>query len=107
VTNQRSWFKTYQPINRTKDQPIEGIGGIEMRAKGWFGEILVRVKNNDKYEMNVLTNVLYVLNLGKCLFSCFRIAQKNTFTLHMKDGCQLIQKGNVVMTRVTKGVQIF
>jgi hypothetical protein len=64
MTNQRSWFKTYQPINRTKDQPNEGIGGIEMRAKG-FGDILIRVKNNDKYEMNVLTNVL---NLGKCLF---------------------------------------
>ncbi len=56
--------------------------------------------------MNVLINVLHVPNLGKSLFSCFKIAPKNTFTLHMKDGCQLIQEGNVVMTRVTKGVQI-
>jgi len=33
VTNQRSWFKTYQPINKTKDQPIEGINGVKMKVK--------------------------------------------------------------------------
>ncbi len=105
MTNQRSWFKTYQPINKREAQLIEGIGGVEMRAKR-FGNILVRVKNSDNYEMNVLTNVLHVLSLGKSLFSCFKIAQKNTLTSHMKDDYQLIQKGNVVMTRVTKGVQL-
>jgi hypothetical protein len=64
------------------------------------------IKNNDNYEMNVLTNVLHVPNISKSLFSCFRIAQKNTFNLHMNDGCQLIQEGNAVMIRVTKGVRI-
>jgi hypothetical protein len=105
MTNQRSWFKTYQPINRVKDQPIEGISGVEMKVKR-FGDIMVQIKNSDNYEMSVLTNVFHVLNLGKSLFSCFKIAQKNTFNLHMKDGCQLVQKRNVVMTRVTKRVQI-
>jgi hypothetical protein len=35
MTDQKSWFKTYQPINRTKDQPIEGISGAEIKAKGF------------------------------------------------------------------------
>jgi hypothetical protein len=56
MTNQRSWFKTYQPINRTKDQPIEGISGVKMKAKR-IGDIPVQVKNSDNYEMSVLTNV--------------------------------------------------
>jgi len=80
---------------------------MELRWK-WkkFGDILVQVKNSDNYEMSVLTNVLHVSNLSKSLFSCFIIAQKNTFNLHMKDGYQLIQEGNVIMTRVTKVFQI-
>jgi len=43
MTYQRSWFKTYQTINRTEDQPIEGISGVKMKVKG-FGDILVQVK---------------------------------------------------------------
>jgi hypothetical protein len=43
MADQRSWFKTYQPINRTKDQPIEAIGGVEMKAKR-FGDILVELE---------------------------------------------------------------
>jgi hypothetical protein len=101
MTNQRSWFKTYQPINRTKDQPIENISGIKTRARG-LGDILVRIKKGDNYEMNVLIDVLHVPNLGRSLFSCYRTTQKNIFTLHMKDGSQLIQEGNVVMTMVTQ-----
>ncbi len=49
----------------------------------------------------MLIDVLHVPNLGRNLLSCYRTTQKNNFTLHMKDGSQLIQKGNVVMTKVT------
>ncbi len=93
MTNQRSWFKTYQPI--------ESISGIKTRARR-LGDILVRTKKGDNYEMNVLIDVLHVPNLGRSLFSCYKTTQKNIFTLHMKDGSQLIQEGNVVMTKVTK-----
>ncbi len=72
-----------------------------MKAKG-LGDILVRVKKGDNYEMSVLIDVLHVPNLGKSLFSCYRIVQKNIFTLYMKDGSQLIQERNVVMTGMTK-----
>ncbi len=95
-------------INPSIEQKINQLRALmELRWK-WkkFGDILVQVKNSDNYEMSVLTNVLHVSNLSKSLFSCFIIAQKNTFNLHMKDGYQLIQEGNVIMTRVTKGFQI-
>jgi hypothetical protein len=72
-----------------------------MRAKG-LGEILVQIKKGDSYEMCVLTHVLLVSNLGRNLFSCYRATQKNLFTLRMKYDSQLIQKGNVVMTRVNE-----
>jgi hypothetical protein len=101
MTNQRSWFKTYQPINRIKGQPIESTSGVKTRARG-LGDILVQIKKGDNYEMNVLIDVLHVPNFCKSLFSCYRITQKNIFTLHMKDGSQLIQEGNVIMTGVTK-----
>ncbi len=50
----------------------------------------------------MLTDVLHVLNLGGNLLSCYRAAQKNIFTLHMKHGSQLTQEGNVVMIGVTR-----
>ncbi len=72
-----------------------------MRMKR-LGDILVRIKKGDNYEMSVLTDVLHVLNLSKSLFSCYKATQNNIFTLHMKHGSQLIQEGNVVMTKVTR-----
>jgi hypothetical protein len=56
-----------------------------MRAKR-LGDILVRIKKGDNYEMSVQTNVLHVLNLGKSLFSFYKTTQNNIFTLHMKHG---------------------
>jgi len=67
MTNQSSWFKTFQSISRTKDQPIESISGIKTRAKG-LGDILVQIKKGDNYEMNVMIDVLHVPNLSKSLF---------------------------------------
>jgi hypothetical protein len=52
--------------------------------------------------MNVLIDVLHVPNLGRSLFSCYKITQKNIFTLHLKDGSQLIQEGNMVMNGVIR-----
>lgn len=40
------------------------------------------------------------MGLERNLFSCYRAAQKDIFTLHMKNGCQLLHNGTVVMTRV-------
>ncbi len=56
-----------------------------MRVKG-LGDILVRIKKGDSYEMSVLIDVLHVLNLGKSLVSCYKATQNNIFTLHMKHG---------------------
>jgi hypothetical protein len=101
MTDQRSWFATLRPLTTSSSQPIEGIGGVALYTVG-IGDILVNVKIKDVVHTAVLTDVLFVPNLGRSLFSCYRAAQKNIFTLHMKDGCQLIQDGQVVMTGVTK-----
>jgi transposase InsO family protein len=101
MTDQRSWFTTFRLLTQEGSQPVEGIGGVAIHAVG-IGDILVSVKVKDDVTTSVLTDVLFVPNLGRSLFSCYRAAQKNIFTLHMKNGCQLIQDGQVVMTGVTK-----
>jgi hypothetical protein len=78
-----------------------GIGGMEIQAED-VGDIRVMVKTPSGYEASTLTQVLYVPNLGRSLFSCYRAAQKGVYTLHMKNGCSLICDGNVVMTGVMR-----
>jgi hypothetical protein len=100
MTDQRSWFTTFSPLHGSS-QSMEGIGGVAVHAIG-IGDILISVKVKDGVNTAILTDVLFVPNLGRSLFSCYRAAQRNIFTLHMKDGCQLIQDGQIVMTGVTK-----
>ena len=96
MTDQRSWFQMFQPTTPSAEWSVEGIGGAEIRAEE-VGDILVRVKTTSGYEITVLSQVLFVPNFGRSLFSCYRAAQRDIYTLHMKDGCSLIQNGNVVM----------
>jgi hypothetical protein len=60
---------------------------------GGVCDILINVKTAKGSNVTILTEVLFVSTLGRSLFSCYRAAQKGIFTLHMRDGCQLIHEG--------------
>ena len=61
------------------------------------GNINIKIKTESGHTLGVLQNVIDVPNLGRNLFSSYIVAQKSIFTLHMANGCHLLDNGEIVM----------
>ena len=64
------------------------------------GNINIKIKTERGHTFGVLQNVIHVPNLGRSLFSSYVAAQKSIFTLHMTNGCHLLDNGEIVMRGV-------
>ena len=93
-----SVFSTYRDII-AEYRPVEGIRGIKLQAAG-VGDIVIKVWNNSTYHFGILKGVIHVPRLGRNLFSSYVVAQRKMYTLHKENGCQILENGEVVMTRV-------
>jgi hypothetical protein len=98
MTDNRSFFSTYKDISHER-RFVEGIGGSMLLAIG-SGDINIKIKNERGHTFGVLQNVIHVPNLGRNLFSSYVVAQKSIFTLHMANGCHLLDNGEIVMRGV-------
>jgi len=91
-------FSTYQDISR-EQRLVEGIGGIKLQVAG-IGDIIIKIWINGSHTFGILKGVVHVPGLGRNLFSSYIAAQRKMYTLHMENGCQIVENDKAVMTGV-------
>jgi hypothetical protein len=69
-----------------------------------IGDIKIEMFVKNQWEGGVLKDAMFVLMLGRSLFSILTIAHKDIDVLYTKIGCRMLHKGEIVMEGSLKGV---
>jgi len=98
MTPDFSLFTTYRDISK-EHRLVEGIGGIKLHAAG-VGDIVIKIWLNGEHNFGILKGVVHVPGLGRNLFSSYVATQRKMYTVHMENGCHILEDGKAIIIGV-------
>ncbi|KAG0625849.1 hypothetical protein M758_2G084400, partial [Ceratodon purpureus] len=101
MTDQRGWFSSFSEVAEGR-WPVMVADNRKLWVRG-VGRIKANCLVNEKWELRVLDQVLYVPALKKNLFSVGKAADKGFVTTYTRTTCYLTShegRGSVVLTGV-------